>query len=314
MANINELDRFDDNVYLIDEQDSVLGGENGISNKQAKALANRTRWLKNVYQTLSESLSALDSQVSSLSTSLTNYIDSGISSLSSQISNLSNSLTDFISNTFNPFVNSNNVRIENLIFTILKPEQNAMILQGVSFEVENNRIYEGYIYWNKKIFYVPTQTVQGTPSENICLNIDGENLIASFYSGSLPEGSLAFQNLLIYIRKSETQESKAIHTEILNIGYWNMNCSSEGEAIKQVSFTNTNKIITIRVLIRTDADSDSNVQRISFESNMTGHIGGAISLSNNTINLVASLNSIFDNENYSSSSINRGFIYIQYTD
>ena len=48
MANITELNSYDENVYLIDINDQVIGGADGISNKQAKSLANRTNWLKNV--------------------------------------------------------------------------------------------------------------------------------------------------------------------------------------------------------------------------------------------------------------------------
>jgi hypothetical protein len=46
MANITELNQYDENIYLIGTQDEVIGGENGISNLQAKGLANRTNWLR----------------------------------------------------------------------------------------------------------------------------------------------------------------------------------------------------------------------------------------------------------------------------
>jgi hypothetical protein len=46
MANITEVSNFDANVYLISLSDPVIGGVDGIDNKQAIALANRTRWLK----------------------------------------------------------------------------------------------------------------------------------------------------------------------------------------------------------------------------------------------------------------------------
>lgn len=45
MANIVEVSNFDANVYLIDISDPATGGLTGIANKQAIALANRTRWL-----------------------------------------------------------------------------------------------------------------------------------------------------------------------------------------------------------------------------------------------------------------------------
>ena len=46
MANLKEKDVWEDGIYQIEENDPVLGGENGITNKPAKQLANRTLWLK----------------------------------------------------------------------------------------------------------------------------------------------------------------------------------------------------------------------------------------------------------------------------
>ena len=45
MANLKEQDKWEDGVYQIEENDAVLGGENGITNKTIKQLANRTSWL-----------------------------------------------------------------------------------------------------------------------------------------------------------------------------------------------------------------------------------------------------------------------------
>lgn len=50
MANITETSTFDANVYLIATTDPVVGGADGVSNLQAKALANRTRYLKNMME------------------------------------------------------------------------------------------------------------------------------------------------------------------------------------------------------------------------------------------------------------------------
>ncbi|WP_323119979.1 gp53-like domain-containing protein [Burkholderia alba] len=47
MANINEVDQFDNGVYQIEKTDPVLGGVGGIANMQAVNLANRTRYLFN---------------------------------------------------------------------------------------------------------------------------------------------------------------------------------------------------------------------------------------------------------------------------
>lgn len=47
MANLTETSQFDAGIYRIETTDQVIGGETGISNKAAKALANRTLYLKN---------------------------------------------------------------------------------------------------------------------------------------------------------------------------------------------------------------------------------------------------------------------------
>lgn len=46
MANLPESATFDAGIYQIELVDAVIGGVNGISNLQAKGLANRTTWLK----------------------------------------------------------------------------------------------------------------------------------------------------------------------------------------------------------------------------------------------------------------------------
>ena len=46
MANLKEQEKWEEGVYQIEENDPVLGGENGITNKPIKQLANRTLWLK----------------------------------------------------------------------------------------------------------------------------------------------------------------------------------------------------------------------------------------------------------------------------
>lgn len=46
MANLTEVAEWTAGIYQLEEEDPVLGGENGIDNLQAKQLANRTLWLK----------------------------------------------------------------------------------------------------------------------------------------------------------------------------------------------------------------------------------------------------------------------------
>lgn len=46
MANLIELEQWEEGIYQLETDDPVLGGEDGIDNLQAKQLSNRTRWLK----------------------------------------------------------------------------------------------------------------------------------------------------------------------------------------------------------------------------------------------------------------------------
>ncbi|EHJ3655077.1 hypothetical protein J9T75_000212 [Salmonella enterica] len=46
MGKLTELEQWDEDVYQIETSDPVLGGPEGIANKPAKQLANRTQWLK----------------------------------------------------------------------------------------------------------------------------------------------------------------------------------------------------------------------------------------------------------------------------
>ena len=52
MANLKEQDKWEDGVYQIEENDPVLGGENGVTNRPIKQLANRTFWLKKALELL----------------------------------------------------------------------------------------------------------------------------------------------------------------------------------------------------------------------------------------------------------------------
>ena len=46
MANLPEESKYDEGVYQIERKDRVVGGPDGVSNKSARNLANRTKWLK----------------------------------------------------------------------------------------------------------------------------------------------------------------------------------------------------------------------------------------------------------------------------
>ncbi|EJH8994095.1 tail fiber protein [Salmonella enterica] len=46
MGKLTELEQWEDDIYQIETSDPVLGGPDGVTNKPAKQLANRTLWLK----------------------------------------------------------------------------------------------------------------------------------------------------------------------------------------------------------------------------------------------------------------------------
>ncbi|WP_049370662.1 phage tail protein [Haemophilus parainfluenzae] len=68
MANLKEQDKWEDGVYQIEENDPVLGGENGITNKPIKQLANRTSWLKKALELLGKKSAPKDLTADSTST------------------------------------------------------------------------------------------------------------------------------------------------------------------------------------------------------------------------------------------------------
>lgn len=68
MANLKEQEKWEDGVYQIEENDPVLGGENGITNKPIKQLANRTLWLKKTLELFGKKSTPKDLTADSTST------------------------------------------------------------------------------------------------------------------------------------------------------------------------------------------------------------------------------------------------------
>lgn len=62
MANLQEIAQWEDNVYRLETADPIVGGENGLANRQAKQLANRTAWLKRAVDSILSSDSILPNQ------------------------------------------------------------------------------------------------------------------------------------------------------------------------------------------------------------------------------------------------------------
>ena len=68
MANLKEQEKWEEGVYQIEENDPVLGGENGITNKPIKQLANRTLWLKKALELFGKKSAPKDLTANSTST------------------------------------------------------------------------------------------------------------------------------------------------------------------------------------------------------------------------------------------------------
>jgi microcystin-dependent protein len=56
MAALPESSTYEQNIYQLETVDPVLGGANGVSNRQAKQLANRTKWLKDRTDSLGDGI------------------------------------------------------------------------------------------------------------------------------------------------------------------------------------------------------------------------------------------------------------------
>ncbi|HCV76299.1 MAG TPA: phage tail protein, partial [Pseudomonas sp.] len=48
MTNLTEKEQWEDGVYQIEKTDPVVGGPDGLSNRQGQQLANRTKYLKSL--------------------------------------------------------------------------------------------------------------------------------------------------------------------------------------------------------------------------------------------------------------------------
>ena len=66
MANVIEQSLWEVGVYQIETSDAILGGVNGIANRQALQLANRTLWLKDQVLGLGSGKQAADATLTAL--------------------------------------------------------------------------------------------------------------------------------------------------------------------------------------------------------------------------------------------------------
>lgn len=68
MATLQEVAQWVEGIYQLETTDPVMGGADGIDNRQAKELANRTLFLKNKLQNLINNPVALSSAINSSAT------------------------------------------------------------------------------------------------------------------------------------------------------------------------------------------------------------------------------------------------------
>lgn len=71
MTNLTENGSWEPGVYQIELTDPVIGGAEGISNRQAKQLANRTSWLKGQVEALGDGKQPLDATLTALAGQVT---------------------------------------------------------------------------------------------------------------------------------------------------------------------------------------------------------------------------------------------------
>lgn len=158
MANFTELDQYDEYIYQLDTQDPVLGGPDGTSNKQGKALANRTNWLK--------------LRLAELTTAYTNFTQSVAQSFS-QIYTKSElytkTETDNIVNTAKSDVISTAASDATAKVSALA----AKTKSGLKLTVEG--------------------AVLTTITHNLNIPIDSQNIQLTIYSGSGVSGGSAYQ-------------------------------------------------------------------------------------------------------------------------
>lgn len=140
-----------------------------------------------------------------------------------------------------------------------------------------------------------------TSVTTVTVSLDSGSLSASLTAVAL--GIISGQN-----NASTSQSNVKINTQVIDIGDWNMDTTDTSAPAHSITLS---KIRSVSALIRNDADNNySNF--LSVDSTETGEHSLEINASN--INLRRGLGGLFDNANYTSTSYNRGWVIIQYTD
>jgi len=85
MGKITEQLQWEEDIYLIEKQDKVLGGELGVINTQAKQLANRTKYLKGQVDTINRDRTGYAPKISPAFTGIPTAPTAAASTNSAQI-------------------------------------------------------------------------------------------------------------------------------------------------------------------------------------------------------------------------------------
>lgn len=111
------------------------------------------------------------------------------------------------------------------------------------------------------------------------------------------------------IREGQT---RPLLEKVLEIGDWNMDADSSKAVAHGLTHS---KIISIKVIIRDDSDSNRSDLVGTQDIAGTLHYKGSTSLDATNINLSrvpSTNNGLFDNTNYDSTSYNRGYVSVKY--
>ena len=117
---INDISKWENSIYLIDEQDYVHGGEDGYDNIPHQQLANRTLYLKDSLHNVSSSLDLLASNVSSqniINDSRYTVVTDNINDLRTDLDNLFERVTENY-NTHDALIGSLRIDVDNALDTL----------------------------------------------------------------------------------------------------------------------------------------------------------------------------------------------------
>ncbi|WP_439239071.1 tail fiber protein [Lonepinella sp. BR2919] len=142
MANLTEKNEWTDGIYQIEKTDPVVGGVEGISNRQAQQLANRTKYLKE--------------QVESLNSG---KAESSHTHTIAQVTDLQNTLNSKATNT--DLTNAKNSLTTEINKKATKDAFSALhdLMVGIPFPYPLSTVPSGCLAMNGQKFYTSTYPI-----------------------------------------------------------------------------------------------------------------------------------------------------------